>query len=537
MLDLSTTLLYYKRKDIQDALVDYGKNREVVGSFKGQGFAKRPDTIQYPRDVIELVKQGITSFHVSEEVWHNPLQLDSSMNRRDLDELRMGWDLVLDIDCPFWQLSKTTAWLIIKALKEHGVKSISCKFSGNKGFHLGVPFEAFPEKISGNDTKDVFPEGPRKIAEYLVNYMSSKHTKVDGDSVIFGDSVSLPLKKIEEDTKKTRDEITTKSCSSCGKKIKDKGTSESKSTFYCNSCGFEEEAKTDELFKKCTKCGYPVEAAETKKALCDCGSSKYELKFNPLSVIEVDTILIASRHLYRMPYSLHEKSSLASVPIDPEKILDFEKDMAKPENVKINEFKFLNLEEGVVGECNELFREAFDFNPDVDEEESDDTIKKDFESLQEAAPRDLFPPCIKNILKGLKDGKKRSLFILTNFLTCCGWQYDDIEKILKEWNQNNEEQLREVLITGQLRYHKQNKKKVLPPNCPPHNTYLKDIGVCVPDNICSRIKNPVSYTKRKAFAISKQAEPGKAGRTRLTEEQKEMRRKHRKKLKKEKEEN
>ena len=107
-----------------------------------------------------------------------------------------------------------------------------------------------------------------------------------------------------------------------------------------------------------------------------------------------------------------------------------------------------------------------------------------------------------------------------------------IEKLLKDWNQKNDEQLREVIITGQLRYHKQQKKKILPPNCE-NKMYYKDLQVCTPDNVCQRIKNPVNYTKRKAFILSKQGEPGKGGRAKLTEEQKEMRKKFREMKKKE----
>ena len=93
-----------------------------------------------------------------------------------LDKLRTGWDLVLDIDCPYWKYSKLITHLIIKALKKHNVSSISCKFSGNKGFHIGIPFEAFPEKINKIETRLLFPEGVRKIALYLTNYIDSKET-------------------------------------------------------------------------------------------------------------------------------------------------------------------------------------------------------------------------------------------------------------------------------------------------------------------------------------------------------------------------
>ena len=54
----------------------------------------------------------------------------------------------------------------------------------------------------------------------------------------------------------------------------------------------------------------------------------------------------------------------------------------------------------------------------------------------------------------IEDGRKRAIFALTNFLVSVGWDYDMIEKKLKEWNERNPEPLREVYINGQIRYHK-----------------------------------------------------------------------------------
>ena len=33
--------------------------------------------------------------------------------------------------------------------------------------------------------------------------------------------------------------------------------------------------------------------------------------------------------------------------------------------------------------------------------------------------------------------------------------------------------------------------------------YYVDIGVCKPDNLCAKIKNPVSYSQRKAMYMNK----------------------------------
>ncbi len=457
MLHISTILKLYKRPEIQEAIVNAATNREVAVKFNDKGFGKRPDVIQYPQDVLEFAKQGASSFHVSEEHWRNPLQLNPSMQKNEVEDLREAWDLVLDIDCKFWNYSKLTTSLLIKALKHHRIKSISCKFSGNKGFHIGVPFKAFPKEVNGVETRLLFPDAARKVAAYLE------------------DMIRKPL----------IDEILS------SKTIKQ----------VAEEVGMDEEKlmKNNEL--------------------------------NPFVFVDIDTILIAPRHLYRMPYSLHEKSGLASVPFDPEKVMEFDKKMADPENLVVGEFVFLDGNNVDEGEGRELLIQALDFKAMTSVDgKTDSDLKKLYEEVdipEQAIPMDLFPPCIKIGLQGLKDGKKRFMFALMNFLRSCGYGYDQIDEIFSEWNKkNNPDQLREVLIKGQIRYHKQHKKNIMPPNC---NKYYPDLGICKPDGLCQKIKNPVQYSKRKAYFLNLEQN---SGRQKLTEEQKEMRRKHREKLKK-----
>ena len=121
MITISTVLNHYKREDIQNEIIKNSQDREVAIKFGDRGFGKRPDTLKYPRDILELAKQGATSFHASEELWKNPLQLDPLLKKKDLEKLRIGWDLILDIDCPFLEYSKIAVDLIIKALKYHGI--------------------------------------------------------------------------------------------------------------------------------------------------------------------------------------------------------------------------------------------------------------------------------------------------------------------------------------------------------------------------------------------------------------------------------
>ena len=111
----------------------------------------------------------------------------------------------------------------------------------------------------------------------------------------------------------------------------------------------------------------------------------------------------------------------------------------------------------------------------------------------------------------MKDGKKRSLFILINFLTSVGWNYEEIKERLDTWNKTNLEQLRENLLVTHINYHKQQKKNVLPPNCPKRENnipithqqnYYVDLQFCQPDGLCARIKNPVQYAKKRAWLLN-----------------------------------
>ena len=393
-------LEYYSRPEIQKEILRSAKFKEVAIRYGENGFGKRPDTLHYESDVLELAKQGATSFHISEEHWTNPQSLMPGMNKKQLEELRRGWDFILDIDSPNLEHSKWTAHYLIQALKFHNIKKISIKFSGNKGFHIGIPFKSFPFKIKEIETKVLFPETARIMAEYLTE-MITPHM-------------------IE--------------------KFKGENISE---------------------------------------------------------LLKVDTILISNRHLYRAPYSLHEKSGLSSIPIDPEKILEFDKIEADPKKVKIN-FSFLNNSEK--DEAKELVEASYDWNHGKEIkkryfEEQKEKVEKEYDELSEAVSEENFPPCIISGLNGMKDGKKRFLFILINFLKSVAWNHSDIEKRIKEWNNENPDSLKEGYILSQLSWHKRQKEKILPPNCN-NQGYYKDLGICTPDNLCNKIKNPVNYAVR-----------------------------------------
>jgi len=445
---LAKTLSYYKRREVQKALVEQAQGKEVAVRFS-DFFGKRPDVLMYEEDVLEFAKNKATSFHCSEEIWSNPLSLRSEIKKQEMDELRVGWDLILDIDCHHFIYSKLAAHYLVVILKDLGISNVTCKFSGNKGFHLAVPFESFPTHINGVPTQNLFPEAPRKIAFYLRDKLKPILEK----GIM---TVEKDISKVVSRTGLKHEEIV---------KI-------------------EHTADGDSLFLDAER------------------------------FLEIDTILIAPRHLYRMPYSLHEKSLLASVPVDVNNVLKFKKEMAETENV-LFEIPFLDRTKSIRGEAQTLLINAYDFYPKLEEKSREN---KQYDLPDEAIAEEYFPPCIKLMFLGLEDGKKRTLFTLINFLKGSGWSPDAIEQRMYDWNKKNPEPLREVYLKGQLYQAKKTKDVVPPHNC---KSYYEDLRVCKPDSFCSKIKNPLQYTRLKSEQNKKTKVP------KLTEEQKEMRRVYR----------
>jgi hypothetical protein len=69
---------YYSRKDVQEAIFQFCQHREAVPRYY-EGFGKRPDSLEYPSDIIQQVKKGATSFHCSEELWNNPMEISTEL--------------------------------------------------------------------------------------------------------------------------------------------------------------------------------------------------------------------------------------------------------------------------------------------------------------------------------------------------------------------------------------------------------------------------------------------------------------------------
>jgi len=217
--------------------------------------------------------------------------------------------------------------------------------------------------------------------------------------------------------------------------------------------------------------------------------------FDPFQVVDIDPILISPRHLFRMPYSLHRTTGLVSRPISEDELDDFKKESAKPGLTKAMA-GFLTKAEP--GEAEFLISESVEWHARQKRKEEKRLIRKAV--LQDAVPLELAPPCIKLIMEGLPDGRKRALFILLNYLSSTKWKWENIESSVEKWNSKNKPPLQQSYVRSQLRWHRAREGSKPPPNCN-NEGWMIGIGVCKPDNICGwekrSIKNPVNYPLKK----------------------------------------
>lgn len=501
------SLMYYSLPNIKKAIFDFSKNRECIPRYF-EGFGKRPDTFQYESDLIEFVKKGATSFHSSQELWKDPLEISTELSRKEFNELRIGWDLLLDIDSPYLEYSKTYAEILINVLMEHGINNIGVKFSGSKGFHIIIPWKAFPREIYNQKTKDMFPEWPRVICSYLLEKIKKRLDDEIYEKYEKGEAVQEIAKKMG----KTEADLVKITCKNCNRPSVKKELV----TWICPNCKNElTMIKKTKRIPKCPNedCRTNLEELFSKKIdfceFCNLDSKKNPEMFETIfkTSVEADLILVSPRHLFRMPYSLHEKTSLASVVIDKKEIKNFDIKKARPLNLEIKSFYPNSREE----EARELLLKALDWDEQKEKQEKiiKNTDNESNQSLLKSKPsefkkvvilnpsEEIFPPCIKLLLKGVKqDGRKRALFILINFFKSLGVDDKELEKIIQKWNENNYQPLKSGYIQSQIIWFKRN-SSMLPPNC--DKPHYKDLGVCHPDELCRQIKNPVNYAVKKHF--------------------------------------
>ncbi len=477
---------YYSRKEIQNAIFDFCKNRETVPRYL-EGFGKRPDCLDYPNDIFNYSKNGATSFHCSEELWQNPLDIKTEMSKEDYNKIRIGWDFLIDIDSKYFDYSKIAAKLLIQALEHHGINNIGIKFSGNKGFHIIIPFKSFPKEVNGKKTKDMFPEWPRLIADYLTDLIHDQITEE-----------ILNLSN-ETDIESKGNSIYQILCKRCGKKIIEKQIGK----YVCPNLKCRSVVNSMKSNRKqmvCPSCNSKMNRVEMQKVYfcenCNLNSQKnpelFEKKATAKELIDVvDIILVSPRHLFRVPYSLHEKTALSSIVLKKEDLPNFKPVDADPLKIKeINNF----IPDSQENEARYLLYQALD-KAEIKEVK---TEKKNFSNNSSIdikglkITEDMFPQVIKNILKGIeKDGRKRALYILLSFFFSLGFSKEYVQSKIYEWNEKNYNKLPQNYIDSQVSWFE--KKKPMPPNY--DKPIYQEFGV-IPE---SGIKNPINYTIKEAL--------------------------------------
>lgn len=501
------TTLYYSQKKVQETLVEFASGREVVPRYF-EGFGKRPDTLHYPSDIVNLVQRGATSFHGSEEIWKDPLLIQSDMNLNQINSLRVSWDLLIDIDSPFLDCSKVAAILIVRALEHHGIRNYGIKFSGSKGFHIIVSGKAFPKEFEGMLMNEQFPFWPRAISEYLMQYIRKEYNKEVGKM--------LSSKEVAARLGINVGELHTTRCLTCGRKAK-----EGNSILYkCPVCGLtihRRDVKKSNRRLRCLngKCAGVLEVLEEKNYwYCEyCKDSENDKIFlssdkhpslfeeergiNAEQIANLDLVLVAPRHLFRMPYSLHEKTALASIVLKKSQLENFSPRDADPLKVQILAY----LPKNENDEAKRLLAAALSWKKTMmsEQEEQEQQQMEKFQKVYSEVAIDTtqiseeyYPAPIKKLLKGLNDGKKRGLFILITFLRALHYPPEYIQIKVREWNSKNESPLKEGYVKGQLDWHLRQSKKILPPNYD-NPSFYKDLGLLdkKPD-----VKNPIVEVMR-----------------------------------------
>ena len=443
--------------------------------------------------LLDSLNNSAIIFHLyivicSEEIWQDPLKISTDFSPEEYNEIKTGWDFLIDIDSPYLDYSKIAAELIINALKYNGVENIGIKFSGSKGFHLIVPWQAFPEELNEQKTKNMFPEWPRLIAQYVQDMIKEQ---LDQRVFAISDTSLMKKEEIYESICKNCNEqaveqkITKYVCTNPRCRTEIQSTKSVKKTLRCQFCKGDLEKVNEDEYATCNTC----------KINSMKNPEQFEKRMTAKQHIDsVDIILVASRHLFRAPYSLHEKTALCSAVLEPnvETIRNFSPDKADPLKAQIKNF----LPSPKKDEAKELLLQAIDHAKKKGIKPKKKFTGTSINVKELTIEESMFPDCIIKILKGIKkDGRKRALFILLGFFVSLELPKEYIEEKVEAWNKKNYHKLKQGYIQSQIDWFLKN--KIMPPNC--DKPSYKELGASCQQCISQGIKNPVSYTIRQAM--------------------------------------
>lgn len=121
------------------------------------------------------------------------------------------------------------------------------------------------------------------------------------------------------------------------------------------------------------------------------------------------------------------------------------------------------------------------------------------EGLPKTVVNEAFPPCIKSLYSAVTVGRHLShigRFALTSFLVSVGIPSESVIELFRNFSDFNERMTRYQVehIAGE----RGSRTRYVPPKCETLQTH----GVCLnPDEICKRVRHPLSYYKKKLRVI------------------------------------
>ena len=478
-------LKYYSDEKLQRILWELARDREFACRDAEGIYFKRPNMLHYPKDIISKVIEGAVSFHLSVERWKNVMDLENA-KEKDYQELRKGWDWIIDIDSGRGlEFAKVTAVKVIDFLKGYGIKTYTIKFSGRRGFHIGISFENFPKEINFKKIELWYPELPRILSSFLREQIKeellAEFSKLAGSvkALIEGLEISelspYEFVEIEKDwgprhlfraPYSLHEKTYLVSIPLEEKEIKEFKEDFAKPENTKINRGFLDKAEENCMNELILDALHWWRNLEKEYFRLEMGK---EIKRLDREIKKLEAELKEKDGEYNEAFLKRDKEEMEKIEADKKRIkqtLTWLKERKREKEIMMKKYAITKTEKVSTMPA---FAPYFKSNVKVKEES--------------------FAPCIKKILGGIEDGRKRSCFTLITYLRLCKWSWEEIEEKLMEWGKKVG--LKEGILKSQLKWHKK-QKPLLPANCS-NDLFYKDIGICEPDEICKKIKNPINY--------------------------------------------